>query len=193
MSLPFTGIPDVLAPDDVKSYQHMNRVVDRANDAEDALNRQHWPDGVRGGQHLGEAPVPIAVLIVRPPSTFTAVNEHVVKCSAGYVDAAASSWEIVEQDVGGALARYARFRVAAPGNEFAWTGAEVQSGFNGTPAVLTGNLLCIHPLVRVSPGSNFGASVLEVLFGETEVGLILQFCALIYGARRGQTTYTEAP
>jgi hypothetical protein len=200
VALPFTAIPDILAPDDVLSYQHMNRLVDRANDADAALARQHWTYGGRRGQHLGETPgIAVAMLIVSPPSDIAATDNHTVHVQAGYVSD--TSWGVTTYNNAD---DYAVFRCSAPGPEYIWYGACVQSSFSGTPTLVTpDNMMCIHPAVHVEPNAERGptgllrSSSLKVGFGKTDVAQIVHFTVLIFGATRTGngplTGYTVAP
>jgi hypothetical protein len=192
VALPYTAIPDILAPDDVLSYQHMNRLVDRANEADEALARQHWgrygslTNRNRSGQHMGVTPgAAIGVMIVRPGvnADISVPNSHAVTMRAGYV-AGDGEWLITTYN----NEDYYRFRCSAPGSDYTWYGADVQVGFSGTPdSTAPSNMMCIHPRVETWPQS-FGTGdnvfrrwFCDVHFGKTDVDLILQFTVILVG------------
>lgn len=201
MPLPYSSIGERHSPDDVLSADHMQLLVDKANDADDLLQTQHGDGiGARAGLHIGYAPpVHVGTLIVEPPPA--GVDKPTIQMLAGYIDAGSLAWELGnDPDMAGAIspspsAQY-YFSFTTPGDRYRIVAAEVQVSFSDVASLTGGgvgksNMMMIHPAVQVSvaPGE-LGKSRVQVYFGpDYATGQFIldleQFTVLIHGIPRG--------
>lgn len=197
MSLPLVPIPERLSPDDVLSYQHVQQLVDKANDADDLFLFQHRGGiGLTAGEHMAmEAPLELATLIIRPPRV--GLGDDPNTCTplvvAGYVDADSISWmeETPDESTTPAVPYY-YFRFTTPGDAYQIKAAEVQSSFAAVPSAnVSGsgvsNMLMIHPCITVFQ-ETAGRSGVELYFGRGSSSFpssflagLLQFTVTVYG------------
>lgn len=203
MSLPFVKITERLRPDDVLSADHMQKLVDTANDGDELLTTQHGPGiGARAGLHIGYAPpVHIGTLIVSPPAPGT--DRVAVRFLAGYIDEASLKWEVGEGDptevgIVPDPDEQHYFSFATPGDRYSIVGAEVQSSFWGTPSPTAAgagksNMFMVRPAIQVGPApGEVGKTRVSVYFGPTYAGGggnfvtdLEQFTCLVHGIPRG--------
>jgi hypothetical protein len=194
--LPYVKISERLRPDDVRSADHMQLLVDTANDADDLLITQHGPGiGARAGLHIGYAPpVHIGTLIASPPPP--GEDKPTVHMLAGYIDPASLAWELGE--IGPAVpvptAQY-YFSLTTPGDRYLIKAAEVQVSYVGTVGPAAGgagksNMFIVRPAIQVGPVSGeIGKSRADVYFGPDYAAVflpnIVQFTVLLYGVPGG--------
>jgi hypothetical protein len=172
MALPYVSIKERRSPDDVLSYQHMNRLVDIANDSDALIEAQHKP-----GFSASAGRPPWRRSVTRPdrralsgPSPGR--DPHRSRCALfGWLHRS-KEHRVGDPDGGPDHGiQHSILTFKAKGTDYILWAADVQCSFSGAPSTASGspgqsNMLIIHPVVHVSvPATGDGASSVEVYFG----------------------------
>lgn len=199
MGLPYAKVTERVSPDDVRSAQHMKKLVDTANDGDDLLIAQHGPGiGLQAGLHLGFAPtVPIGMVIASPPQA--GAEDPQIWAVAGYVDESSLKW-VRQQDASVVTKEHHFFELQTQGGLYTVHAADIKSSFSGTPTATSGgagqdNRRMIRPCVdvvryqvelgRTKVRAYFGPSYTsgEFVAGSPSATGLEQFVVLLYGFR----------